>query len=392
MAAVRKSQLVIAILAVTGIIYGFLARHTFVGCYRSKHLTTHSLRDASTTLVSGGTGLIGGEVILSLARAGHRVRAVVRAQCREHARHRVLERLRKSCGYQALLGRLIEAVPGDSALELFGADRDIGKNVGTIIHCAANTSFSEREHASIWATNVGGARHVIDVRRRWAPDARLVFVSTASVVTNPTNTCLTEDAAFAGHENTYTLSKREAERIVTAADIDAVIVRPSIVLSRGVDDRAMARSILWALPIMKEIGAVPIHAEAAVDVVPADFVAAAIVRLAFRPRLAHRVYHISAGREAHTFAEILREIAKAMPEYRDLRLTGANGLRPRGSRRLFRPIDAYLPFVNAGVRYANDRLRSEIGDDGRPQASIDYIPQLLGLISREEAFAEMAKP
>ncbi|HEY3160688.1 MAG TPA: NAD-dependent epimerase/dehydratase family protein [Vicinamibacterales bacterium] len=46
------------------------------------------LAHAGVTLVTGGTGLIGGEVMLALARRGEAVRAVVRAASAAHARVR----------------------------------------------------------------------------------------------------------------------------------------------------------------------------------------------------------------------------------------------------------------------------------------------------------------
>jgi nucleoside-diphosphate-sugar epimerase len=211
-------------------------------------------------------------------------------------------------------------------------------------------------------------------------------------VTAPTGSYLTEDAAFGGHENAYTVSKREAERIVTGSGLDAVVVRPTIVLSRGVDDRAMARSILWSIPIMNEIGDVPVDPGAYVDVVPVDFVAAAIVRLATSAWLKYRIYHISAGRDSHTFAELLNEIVRFNPEYSRIRLSGIDGPRPRRSRRLFGPIDAYLPFINGSIQYSNDRLQQELGPAGRAGASISYISELLKLINLTEALTEMAKP
>ena len=242
------------------------------------------------TLVTGGTGLIGGEVILALARARRPVAAVVRASSPEHARHRLLERLRKSQGYSAAYADWVQAIPGDSERPHFGVGFGEDAGIRTVIHCAANTSFSERDRDSIWATNVGGAEQLIALARRAMPAARIVFVSTASVVTGPPQTCVTEEQAFGGHENTYTQSKREAERLMASSGLDVVIVRPSIVLSRGVDDRAMARSILWALPIMLEIGEVPVDPEAFVDVVPADFVADAIIKLALAPRQIGRAH------------------------------------------------------------------------------------------------------
>src|SRR5881398_1376025 len=101
--------------------------------------------DASTTLVSGGTGLLGGEVILALARAGRRVRALIRADGKTRARERLFERLRKSGSYGASLDPFIEAVAGDTAQELFGTTPDQFTGVTAIVHCAANTGFNEAE-------------------------------------------------------------------------------------------------------------------------------------------------------------------------------------------------------------------------------------------------------
>ena len=74
-------------------------------------------------------------------------------------------------------------------------------------------------------------------KRRASPRARIVFVSTASVTTAPERTAITEEAPYAGHANTYSRSKREAEQLLMASGLDPVIVRPSIVLSRGIHDR-----------------------------------------------------------------------------------------------------------------------------------------------------------
>lgn len=359
-------------------------------CYRTRTLITRDGGTSPITLVTGGTGLIGGEVILSLVRDGRPVRALVRADSVDHARHRLHLRLRKSAAFHPRHLDLVDAVPGDSTQDGFGLGAAAG--VGTVIHCAANTSFSESQGDSIWATNVGGASRLMTMVQRFAPRARVVFVSTASVVTAPERACLTEDVRFAGHDNAYTRSKREAERIAVASGLDVVIVRPSIVLSRGVDDREMARSILWALPIMNEIGEVPVDPQAFVDVVPVDFVASAIVGLAAKPRLAHRLYHISAGRFAHTFGEMLREVVKANPAYRRLRPVGSGAARVVRRRRLLRPVEAYLPFINASIRYASDRLAAELGPAGCAPASLAYVPDLLSLISLDEAMTEMARP
>jgi nucleoside-diphosphate-sugar epimerase len=352
-----------------------------------RHLT-HS----SITLVTGGTGLIGGEVILALARSGEAVRAVVRGESCAHARRRLIERLEKSDAYSAHLLPLIDAVAGDTVQPMFGLKDAALTGVDRVIHAAANTQFSPRQDEQVWNTNVSGARHLVDVGRALPNDARILFVSTASVTTAPERTCIDEEAPFAGHANTYSRSKREAEAIVRDSGLGIVIVRPSIVLSRGVRDRAMARSILWAVPIMGELGEIPVDPDACVDLVPVDYVANAIAQMVIRPALEHRLYHVSAGRDACTFGELREAVIARHPELERIQPVGRGDRRvsDRVRARLLRPLDAYLPFINAGVRYANDRFVSEAG--ALAPSALTYVPDLVGLVTLREALDEMYQP
>ena len=56
-----------------------------------------------------------------------------------------------------------------------------------------------------------------------------------------------------------------------------------------------------------------------------------------------------------------------------------------------KPLEAYLPFINAGVRYANDRLAEEARHLVAPDA-LSYVPDLVGLITLREALSEMYRP
>jgi len=345
------------------------------------------------TLVTGGTGLIGGEVIVALAGEGRAVDALVRAGSDDEARQRLFDRLEKSPAWRPELAPLVEPVIGDTTRELFGAPAGRFADTRTIVHCAANTHFADREDEAVWTTNVTGAHTLVGVARAAARLARVVFVSTASVVTAPEGACLREDAPFAGYSNTYTRSKREAEAIVRRSGLDAVILRPSIVVSRGVRDRTMARSILWAVPIMGELGDVPIDPDTRIDIVPVDHVARAIVRLVAKPVLSHRTYHISAGEGAHRFTELCEHVIRGNPALHRIRPLGRHAkVSDRARARLLRPLGEYLPFINADVRYANERLVSEIGADGVAPSALAYLPELIGQISRREAIDEMQRP
>ena len=343
-------------------------------------------------LVTGGTGLVGGDVIVALARRGVPVKALVRARSAAEADERLFGRLAKTPGFGPELQRRIVPVIGDTTRPMFGTSVSSIGQIAGIVHCAANTQFSARVDDDVWQTNVSGARHLVEVARAVNPAARVVFVSTASVTTAPEGVCLSEDARFMGHENTYTRSKREAESIVRGSGLDVVIVRPSIVLSRGVQDRVMARSILWAVPIMAELGDVPIGEDSHVDIVPVDHVARMIATLALKPTLAHPTYHVSAGRTAYTFGQLLDAMVRRVPDLRRIRPVGRQARATRGTRRLLRPLESYLPFINADVRYANTRLEDEVGAAATPPPAVSYVPELVSYITVAEALEEMYVP
>jgi nucleoside-diphosphate-sugar epimerase len=345
------------------------------------------------TMVTGGTGMIGGEVILTLARRGCRVRALVRADSNDHANRRLVDRLRKSDSFHPDLLSLIDAVPGDTELDGFGIEKHSFDDVRAIVHCAANTQFSEREGERVWQTNVHGARNLIDVSTNLATGARVMFLSTTSVTTAPESACVAEDTPCAGYSNMYTRSKREAERILRDAIPEAIIVRPSIVLSRGIRDRPMARSILWAVPIMGELGDIPIDPDAHIDIVPVDFVATAIVSLVMKAELRHGLYHISAGPGAQTFRCLREASIQRYPDLARIQPIGRHAtVSGRARARLLRPLSLYLPFINADVTYANDRLFAELGDSAVAPRAAAYVPELIGLINLNEAFDEMYQP
>jgi dTDP-4-dehydrorhamnose reductase len=92
------------------------------------------------------------------------------------------------------------------------------------------------------------------------------------------------------------LSKRNSEEHVLESPVDAVVLRPSIVLSQGVDSARYARSILWVLPVMRRLGVLPLTGEEWIDAASVQFVAECVARM-FDRSLVHRVYHLSSGPE-----------------------------------------------------------------------------------------------
>ena len=216
-------------------------------------------------LVTGVTGLIGGELVRRLVRQGAaRVFCLVRPTDRLSAADRLTHRFAHN-GDRHLLdtpGR-IEAVPGNVTLPQFGMSSDDARrvcdSVDLIIHCASELSFIR--DASCRQTNISGMQNLIGLIRDCRRDPLLVHISTATICGNVRNRCVAEsdgEALADNHHNEYTRSKAAAERILRESGLPSLVIRPSIVLSAELPSESFARAILWFLPLLNEFEAVPI--------------------------------------------------------------------------------------------------------------------------------------
>jgi dihydroflavonol-4-reductase len=171
------------------------------------------------TVVTGASGLLGGNLALELIAQGHDVRATRRT----------------AASTKHLDGHPIEWVPGDlddvDALQAAFAGADV------VFHCAALVSILRRPTRELIATNVDGTRNVVEAVRA-AKVRRLVHCSTVGAVGLSENGQPCDESArwnFAEHglDDGYVTTKRRAEDVVDGAvkeGLDAVIVNPTYML------------------------------------------------------------------------------------------------------------------------------------------------------------------
>ena len=339
-----------------------------------------------TALVTGTTGMIGAEAVATLIDRGWRVQALVRASDEREAVRRLINRLHEADRADLipyLGGTTLAAVPGDVTLADLGMPTHALDEVSAIVHCAAETSF--KPEAPTDRINVGGTRNVIALARAMTPSPRLIHISTAYVQMGPFHSEITEDESSETlYDNNYVRSKREAERLIRESDLDAIALRPSIVLNRTHKDRRMRRSILWVIPAMAQLRDVPVDGDARLDIVPARYLAQVIESLLRRTKLGHRCYHVTAGSESsRSIGEICAAAAAVFPAARRIRFHGshADGKAADGDRhtqRLMAQLAPYLPFIEADVVYSSERLRAELGD-AMPHCPpiTEYLPVIL---------------
>lgn len=168
-------------------------------------------------LVTGGTGLVGNNLIRMLVTAGNRVRALVRGTTGPQAR--------------ALDGLDIDRAIGDVTDE--AAVRRAVEGAGAVIHSAAMVHVGWSQREAMHRVNVEGTRLVAEACRR--EGVRMVHVSSVDALGIP-------DDGEPGDEETppggllecpYVVTKREAERAVldqVDRGLDAVIVNPVYML------------------------------------------------------------------------------------------------------------------------------------------------------------------
>ena len=343
-------------------------------------------------LLSGATGLIGGELMLILAARGIHSTAVVRAPDEVKANARLLDRLQKSALYKPEFADFVSAVAGDIELPNFGLADSLLRSADVILHSAASTSF--KPDAGVYPINLKAATNFGGILKNLTPSQRGFFVGTAAVTMEPRGV-ITEDMPFAGYANDYIRSKRDAETLLRANGAPFVSLRPGIVLSRGIDDAKLARNMLWAIPVMAELGEVPLDPLARLDFAPVDFVASAFAEMLLKDSFVHDCYHVSTGEASVTFQALADELSLTMPGIKKLVMRGRDYVPvPSFARQrwMFAALQPYLPFLTANAVFSNARLRGEIGTLAIAPAPSSYLGDLLGTFSLSDAVRQMYTP
>ncbi len=343
-------------------------------------------------LLSGATGLIGGELMLTLAAKGIYSKAVVRAPDEAGATARLLGRLHKSVLWKPEFSEFVSAAPGDIEAPDFGLQAGVLQSADVILHSAASTSF--KPDAGVYPINIKAASNFGGILKSLKPSQRGFFVGTAAVTMEPRGV-ITEDMPFAGYANDYIRSKRDAEILLRGLGVPFISLRPGIVLSRGIDDAKLARNMLWAIPVMAELGDVPLDPLARLDFAPVDFIASAFAEMLLKNDFLHDCYHVSTGEASMTFQALAEELALTMPGIKKLVMRGRDFVPvPKFARQrwMFEALQPYLPFLTANAVFSNARLQEEIGALAVAPAPISYLGDLLGTFSLSDAVRQMYTP
>jgi thioester reductase-like protein len=353
-------------------------------------------------LLTGATGLIGGELLRRLAQLGaagpQRVYCLVRTSA-DHNQNALLRRLGIAHAWDALVPIFGEL--RDEAMGVSTSDAQRLKKVDLVIHCAAVTSFKQTRLCE--EVNVGGLAKLLTMMSHFDRPPRFMYVSSAAACGVRSEQCV-EEANYPRvsdqHWVHYTKTKAIAEEMVRAQRVssDWLIVRPSIVLPDSAPDQRLVRGLIWSLVLMRDIPCLPIFAGARIDAVPLSFVGDCMIRLIALDRHKYDCYHISSGpQQAAVWRDVLSLLRGVYARALDCCdpsewPTRKKALTPQ-ERRLAGIVACYLPFINQDLVFANARLSESLGTNfpSMPHYA-SYLPQLLTQISFQDALAGSRDP
>ncbi|MBZ5514086.1 MAG: SDR family oxidoreductase [Acidobacteriia bacterium] len=179
------------------------------------------------------------------------------------------------------------------------------REIDTVIHAAADTSFAPASAASNDKVNIGGTLQILNWVQTLPSLTTFLYIGTASICgTQLTNCHIHEDqspntAALHLVRHCYTKMQGEIEVTRAIPKEKLLVVRPSIIMGDSRDVKPRSCVILWALAAVNGIRLIPVNPESVLDIIPVDYAANAIAELLFSKRR-WTTYHISAGKQSAT--------------------------------------------------------------------------------------------
>jgi nucleoside-diphosphate-sugar epimerase len=204
----------------------------------------------AAAILTGATGFLGGHLMAALLERGQRLVILGRGSADASLSNRIGKLLR----WFGLDNRAdqVETAEGDLLQPRCGLSQPryqaLRAKGASIIHCAADTRFSERNRREITAVNVDGLKGVLDL----AADSRAPFfhhVSTAYVAGRHAGICLEQLATPPEFNNVYEETKACAEHEVAARcrheGLAYTIIRPSTVYGDSRSGRSTRFNALY---------------------------------------------------------------------------------------------------------------------------------------------------
>ena len=267
-----------------------------------------------TVFVTGATGLVGTEVVAQLlSTTNSKIYVLVRAASEEEAEGRLRALWWDDATLVNAIGKRVHAITGDITKPLEIKHMDITH----VIHCAAETGVqkSRRELRNI---NIDGTRHVVRMAELLPQLQCFIHVSTAYVAGTKSGIILEEAPLSTQFYSQYEQSKAEAEKIVRESTLPYIICRPGMIVGNTKTGRTRNFNTVYyvlKLILLGKLRVLPLSSKQTVNLIPADYVAQQVVKLAFMPDAEGHTFHLTPPTDslpqAGQLVDAVREWAKA---------------------------------------------------------------------------------
>jgi thioester reductase-like protein len=363
--------------------------------------------------LTGSTGYLGSYLVAGLF-TGHadRLNLLVRAKTDQEARERLWQSLQLHFGFpefQDYLNGRVRIFRGDLTSERFGLNDDdyraLADTTESILHCAA--SLNRKSEKQCLNVNLRGSLEVIQLARR-AQNLhglrRYSHVSTVAVAGKRQDEVVTEDNSIdwtRSDYDPYARTKKFCEHMAhqLLPDVPHTIFRPSIVMGDSRKPETTQFDMVQAFDMLARLPVLPLRPDDKIDIVPANYVGAAIVKIHQMEKPNFGIYHLSSGTGSQTYKELTDALAEAggwsKPSYQPW-LGGpfsktVNWLAFKGGAVGYGAslLKVFWPYLDWNTVFDNSRVVQEMGE--APAKFTSYAYPLLQF-SRTNKFKYPIKP
>lgn len=363
--------------------------------------------------LTGATGYLGSYLVAGLfTRHRDRLNLLVRAKTEQEARERLWQSLQLHFGFPQFFDYLKERVRvfrGDLTSERFDLDDDdyraLVDSTDSILHCAA--SLNRKSEKQCLNVNLRGSLEVILLARRAQNHhglRRYSHVSTVAVAGKRQDEVVTEDNSIDWERSDYdpyARTKKFCEHMVhqLLPDVPQTIFRPAIVMGDSLRPETTQFDMVQAFDMLARLPVLPLRPDDRIDIVPANYVGAAIVKIHQMEKPGYGIYHLSSGTGSQTYKELTDTLAAAggwsKPSYQPW-LGGpfsktVNWLAFKGGAVGYGAslLKVFWPYLDWNTVFDNSRVVQEMGE--APAKFSTYAYPLLQF-SRANKFKYPAKP
>jgi nucleoside-diphosphate-sugar epimerase len=203
-----------------------------------------------TIALTGATGFLGSHLMSSMLLKGYRVIILGRSTNEEPLYERI-SRLLRWFGIENRLNQ-VTCVDTDLSQDNLGIENEeysrLCSVVGSVIHCASDTSFSENKRDKVIAANINNLKGILEFSR-YAKVNFFHYISTAYVAGLSEIVCKENLPVTNSFTNVYEESKAGAENIIAQYcdknSINLSIIRPSIVYGDSQNGRSLKFNALY---------------------------------------------------------------------------------------------------------------------------------------------------